>query len=594
MRAKTPAAKIGCPQLRTLLEIPPLRNSAPPILLPLFGNRSALTGDVRSHPMIPDPTNAPPLVAPRDREVTAEAVRELLRVNGFTLYRVAALTRARYPHQAAYHIRRNFYSQLRSGLSPTFQQVLALAELTGSRLWDCLANFGFSLSDIPRLQAVLPRRRTGLIDKDLVDPQGLLPFLRYRRPGATLPATAPLSQLLEPSGSYPALPLIAPAHGDFVYAKIGTEDILAFPELLPGSIVRANPRLVGSFLPEAPSQRSRPLFLVEHRRGLNCGRLRVRGPNRVAFVTSDPSLANVEFRLGTEARILGVVDLELRFRPASGRRRGTVDATARISPDLAEPWNPKRIETRTSRSGALLETARLRAGLSFRSASKLSRVVAKILGDDRYFASSSTLSDYEAGDKLPRHIHKLFTLATVYSFAFRNLLRSFGIAIDDLGNTTAALETKTSRARIRQTKEELRDGFFEKVRNEFGHLPLFLANALPTLSGLAHISLRDVFWFGGETNPLHPSLRGAFFALVNRRSKKPRIFSGMPLCTQPLYLLQQRGGSYLAASCAIENERLVLYAYPQGFTEVQPVRRHIDADVVGQVVGIARSLLSPP
>jgi transcriptional regulator with XRE-family HTH domain len=535
--------------------------------------------------MIPDETN--PTLDPRERKAIAEAVREMLRVKGFTLYRVAALSRARYPQQAAYHIRRNFYSQLRSGLSPTFQQVLALAELTGSRLWDWLALFGFSLGAIPRLQAVLARPRTGRIDKDLVDPHALVPFFHYRRPGAPLPTVAPLSQLLERSGSYPARSL-PPVRTDFVYAKIGAEDALAFPELRHGSIVRADPRLVGSFLPRAPGQRSHHFFLVEHASELNCGRLRVSTPNRIAFVTVNSPLANVEFRLGTEARILGVVDLELRFCPVAGKRRGTANAKPRRSSDLAEISKPTRIATRTSRrSGAWLETARRLAGLSFRCASKLSRVVAKTLGDDRYFASSGTLSDYEAGDRMPRHIHKLFTLAIVYSLAFRDLLRSFGIALHDFGSVA---ETEVPRMRTPRTRD---NGFFENLQNQFGHVPLFLESALPDLSGLAQASLRDVFWLGGERNPLHPSLRGALFVLVNRRSKTPRVISRTSAWTQPLYLLQQRDGSYLAVSCAIENGRLVVYAYSQGSPEGQPVRRHIDADMVGQIVGIARSLLSP-
>jgi hypothetical protein len=144
--------------------------------------------------MIRDQYNATPypIHDPREREATVQAVRNILRAKGFTLYRVAALARTRYPRQTAYHIRRNFYSQLRTGLSPTFQQLLALSELTGYRLWDWLAVFGFSPGDISQLQAVLPRPRTGLIDKDLVDPRARFPFLRYRRPGATLPAVAPL------------------------------------------------------------------------------------------------------------------------------------------------------------------------------------------------------------------------------------------------------------------------------------------------------------------------------------------------------------------------------------------------------------------
>jgi transcriptional regulator with XRE-family HTH domain len=528
--------------------------------------------------MIPDEPH--PALDARGGEAIAGAVRERLRGRGLTLYRLATLSRTRYPLQRACHIRRNFYSQLRADLSPTLEQVLALAELTGSRLWDWLAVFGFSLANIPRFQAILTRPRTGRIDEDLVDPQGPLPFLRYRRPGEMLPTAAPMSQLLERAGSYAASALMTSARNDFVYAKIGTDDTLSFPELLPGSIVRADPRLVPSSLPRESIERSRHLFLVEHSRGLNCGRLRVTAPNRIAFVTDNPSLAKLQLRLGTEARILGVVDLELRFRPTEG-----IPAVPQIVPNHAEQWNPGRIAARAAeRPGAFLAAARLRAGLSFRSASKLSRLVAKTLGDHRYFTSPGTLSDYESADKLPRHIHKLFTLAIIYCVAFRDLLRAFGIKLDGPPGTTGG----------QRTKDERPGGFLESMQNKFGELPLFLASTLPTLSGLARVSLRDVFWLGGEQNPLHLSLRGALFVLVNRRSKKPRVFSRMSSWMQPLYLLQERDGSYVAASCAIENGRLMLYAYPQGSAEKKSLRRQIDADVVGQIVGIARSLASPP
>jgi hypothetical protein len=553
--------------------------------------------------MICDQYNAAPypIHAPREREATVQAVSNILRAKGFTLYRVAALARTRYPHQTAYHIRRNFYSQLRSGLSPTFQQLLALSKLTGYRLWDWLAVFGFSPGDVPRLQAVLHRPRTGLIDKGLVDSQSLLPFLRYRRPGTTLPAVAPLSQLLEGFGSQPAASLVERTRRDFLYAKIGAEDAIAFPELLSGSIVRADPRLVGSLLPRTPREISRHLFLIEHSRGLNCGWLRAAGLDRIALVTSDEQPASPEFKLGTEARILGVVDLELRFRQASGKRVALAAADIDIPPDLREPWKPTGIDLPTGRErpSALLKKARLRAGLTFRSASALSREIAKTLGDHRYFASYGTLSDYEARDKLPRHIHKLFSLSIVYSLTFQALLGSFGIELDDGGKTVIASQASVSSgpratARpVRRRNEEESDSFFESMQEQFGDLPLFLGSALPSLSGLLHISLRDIFWVGGQANLLHPTLRGALFILVNRRSKRPRILSRMPLWNHPLYLLQNRDGSYLAGSCVIERGRLAVFAYPHGFAERQPVRRHTDADVVGEIVGVARSLLPP-
>jgi hypothetical protein len=126
-------------------------------------------------------------------------------------------------------------------------------------------------------------------------------------------------------------------------------------------------------------------------------------------------------------------------------------------------------------------------------------------------------------------------------------------------------------------------------------LPFFLRDALQALTRLKSIGLRDLFWTeGGHANPLHPSLKGAFLLLINRRAKKPRAYSGLSLRAQPLYLLQTRDGSYLCGSSAMEDGRLVLYDYSDQTNQTKPARRLVDGEVVGQVVAIVRSLLSPP
>jgi len=524
-----------------------------------------------------DESNAGP--EPSDGEAIAAAVRRTLLRYGFTLYRVAALSRAQFPHLPAYHIRRNFYSQLRSGLTPTLPQVLALAEITDSRLWDWLRIFGFSLEDIPRLQVTLARPRTTIVDDDLVDQASIVPFLRYRQATASWPSIAPLSQFLERVGSHAANDLLA-ADRKFIYAKIGTDDRLAIPDLLPGSIVRADPRLVRSSLPRLTGQSSRAYFLAEHGAGLMCGQLRICGSDRVAFAISDPSLANQEFRIGSDMRILGVVDLELRFHPVSREH-----SPIQILPGVSASSIPARVAPQDGgHPAALLRMARLHAGLSFRAASNLSRLVAKMLGNFRYFASPGTLSDYEVRDTLPRRIHKLFTLAIVYGVKFQDLLRAFGVAVKEFDRVKPSKVAEAGPP----------EGFLESIRHELGDIPIFMAKALPTLSGLARISLRDVFLLERDAGALHPWLRGTRFVLVNRRSKKPRRNPQAHAWSQPVYLLQERQGSYVAASCAVEDGKLMLYTYPQHSIGKRPMRRHLDADVVGQIVGAARFLLLQP
>lgn len=536
----------------------------------------------------------------RKRATLIRAVRELLGTKNLTLYKAAALTRMRFPNQPARHIRPNFYSQLRSGLSPTFEQLIALSGVTGYRVRDWLLVFGFSLDMIPRLEALMSRPGTGLIDHDLAGPETLLPFLRYRPGHGTAAATTPLSLILEQPGPKAAFSPLPAIPGTFLYAKIGARDALSFPELSLGSIVRADTRVQASLLPRRVGEASRHYFLVENNQGIHCTRLRVIGPNRFAFTASKLSFTETQLELGTASRILGFVDLEFRFRSSTSRQpTPNKQIVAALSgPGESARSTPIEAPITSQRPGPLLRRARLHAGLSFRCASKRSREIAQFLGDTRYFASPGTLSDYEAGDMLPRHIHKLFTLSILYSLGFRALLSSFGLTLDLTGSPATGSETfpsqDTSSHHTPITDEEQKDSFFDALQSQFGELPLFLWGALPELAGLSRLSLRDVFWVGREPKLLHPSLRGALFLLVNHRKKKPSSSLELALSEQPLYLLQDRDGSYLASSCGIERGRLTVFTYPDSTAHTQPLRQHVDAEVVGEIVGVARSLSSPP
>jgi hypothetical protein len=572
------------PQVRSVLKMPPLPQTAGSICR--FRNR--VYGDARYRSMSSAPKGDVSFEVLQKREAIIEAVRKALQAKGLTLYAVAALSRARYPEEKAYHIRRNFYFQLRTGWSPTVQQVALLSQLTQTSLWDWLRLFEFSLGNIPRLQAVLGRPRTGLIENAFVDQSAVMPSLRYRQPGTPLLPVAPLSQFLEFSGSQPVGSFVVDSSGDFIYAKIGYEDTFAYPELLPGSIVRANRRLVDSSVSAALGARSDCFFLVEHDRGLSCGQLQFRGWDRIALLTSDLLQDALDLRLGHNARILGVIDLEFRF-PSNPPKQQF------ISSRPEEPSAPLRNRMDRKRIGVLIEKARLRAGLSFRAASKLSREISRILRDRRYIASPGTLSDYEAVDRLPRQIHKLFTVATLYCLSFGELLRAAGIQVDitnaSLKKTIPVSESPAfARALFGHNNGE---EFFENLRKRFGELPVFLAGALPALSGLSHISMRDVFWYSDEIKSPHPALRGAFCLLVNRRKKMPRMPPHTPLVSQSLYLFRDRAGTYLAANGTIGSGHLILYTYPRGTAENRPVRRQIDVDIVGQIVGIVRFLFRP-
>jgi hypothetical protein len=107
---------------------------------------------------------------------------------------------------------------------------------------------------------------------------------------------------------------------------------------------------------------------------------------------------------------------------------------------------------------------------------------------------------------------------------------------------------------------------------------------------LSAVSLDDFVWIGGEHNPLHPYLSNGLLVVVNRRKKRPTYLRSKPLWQQPIYVLQKRDGTYLCACCGVENGALIVHPHSPNFYRPIQLRNHYDAEVVGQIVAIARKL----
>jgi hypothetical protein len=208
------------------------------------------------------------------------------------------------------------------------------------------------------------------------------------------------------------------------------------------------------------------------------------------------------------------------------------------------------------------------------------------------------LSDYEASDRPPRHVHKIFTLCILYSLGFSELVKSFGLTFSESelapipDEWLARRGPPDSKDREEPTEGETdASGFFSILLNQFGEIPFFLRNSLDSLSGLTEVSLRDVFWVSGQPQSLHHPFDGVLFPVVNRRRKKQQTFRRKSVCEQPLYLLMKRDRSYLPASGSLEDCLLIIHPHSEGFIQPELLRNGLDAEVVGQIVTVVRSLV---
>lgn len=460
----------------------------------------------------------------------------------------------------------------------------SLSRISGYRLEDWLRVFGFDLEDIPTLQVRLPSKRTIVLDSSLTDPNEWISWVRSRASGDAIPPLAPMAQLLEFAPPRRIGSVSEPSSG-FLYAKIGREDALAFPDLVPGSIVRINRDIRPHPALQENLTVSDQFFFVEHSKGFFCCRIRLLPKNMIVPFDNGLSFAQVELRVPQEARIWGAVDFE--FRPLLDVEEPHVPR------DLAWHWKPQSL-TQAEGFGQLLRRLRRRLHISTREAARVSHTVAHLQDDVRYSSSPSSLSDYELRNTPPRDLHKLMTLCSTYGLPFASAMREIGVDVRNAGAEPMPdrfVFRNASKVGIRSASLAPlgRPGGLELLLEMcLNEVPFFLRDRLDYFSGGKQVSIDDLFWIGGEDEPLHPYLANGLIAIVNRRRKTPIHFQSKPVWQQPIYVVLGRDGKYLAASCGIEDNKLVVHPYGPDFHPSAEYRYHRDAEVVGQIVAVAR------
>lgn len=524
-------------------------------------------------------------------------VREILSTRGLTLYNVSRQSAEIFGRSSRFYVPLNLYYDLAHTLSiPTIHQMFALSQITGYRLSDWLSVFGFDLDAMSRLQILIPRQQTTILDSTVYDTNAWIPWFAERPESGDASSIVPLGHILTWGAPRRVRDLLVLNKRTYLYAKVGERDLYALPYFVPGSIVRVDVRP----LEEQPLSHSTNgdgrFFLVEHDFGSTCSRLLRVGKDRILLHCPQRPCAERELHIGRDARIIGVIDAEIRPMAPDNYARRAMTESASLGNQRLER-SPREL---TSLKG-LLRYSRTSLGLTFRDASSISRWIAGALSDDLYFAAASTLSDYEALSTAPRHIQKILTLCLLYRIGFDQLLRASGFPLGRTGSEPIPDSLVPRRRQVpgrnhgtpllseKEVKEP--SDFVTAFVGQWEEIPLFLRLSLDEITGLRNFSLSDVFWINGNNVRQHPLLANASLIGVNRRARKPSADAGNAICEQPLYLILRRDGSYTCGRCSLNECNLVVHGYPGSSVSAQQFRNDIDAEVVGQVTTILRRLV---
>jgi hypothetical protein len=490
-----------------------------------------------------------------------------------------------YGRGTPYYLSDHLYYDLRTaGASPSLYQIASLSRISGYRVRDWLRVFGFHLENIARAQIALREKRTILLDPSVDDSEAWVStFILASSDTVALSTCTPLSQLLQRSDAV-RLRSIAAATAHSLYVQIGERDTFSCPEVLPLSVVRF--RLLGSkdASVKLGEDASRQLCLIENNGRLFCCRIRVL-ENGLVSPLSGSLYPGIELET-PESKLLGIADLEIR---SLARMPISDPATSGFLKLKGAALLPGSI------LGHNFLAARERMGYTLREVSSISRSVAYLLDDARYFVSSSSMSDFETRARAPRHIHKLITICILYGLRFFDLLQAAGIGIGSTGEEVMPDEFVGGRSeapeKVRPVSAKSSEHWFtDLLSSRIGEIPFFLRESLDELSGLATLSLNDFFWIPPDEDPLHPALIDAVLVIVNRRKKKPSYVQTRPPWKQPIYLLRRRDGSYFCGCCELSEGDLIIHRYASDGHSRYRLRNRFEAEVIGELATIMRRL----
>jgi hypothetical protein len=238
---------------------------------------------------------------------------------------------------------------------------------------------------------------------------------------------------------------------------------------------------------------------------------------------------------------------------------------------------------------------REKLGFTMRDVETASEKLARKRGNEEYFVPISRLSDVETKGVTPS-IYRLYSLAVIYRVRFREMLSLYGVEID---LTVADLETSTppkshlsralKSARVAQIPVRIDPSFdprktlnFGRMVEEWGVVPLiYLEQLSKTGFTYGHI--------GSEDLTMYPILAPGSFIQVDET--KNRVIEGgwRSEYERPIYFVETRE-DYVCCWCTLTHETIILQPHPLSPVSPRVLPYPQDAEVIGQVVGVAMKL----
>lgn len=246
-------------------------------------------------------------------------------------------------------------------------------------------------------------------------------------------------------------------------------------------------------------------------------------------------------------------------------------------------------------AGEKLRTLRERLGLSIRMVETASEKLAIKYNNPDYFVSLSRLSDIETKEIIPS-IYRIYSLSVIYRADYHQILEMYGIDLgrvpDDL-NISETPNSGLAGALEHQEQVEmplmLDPGFREdsttlvvRMIQRWGLAPMaLLKNFVDRKYTYGYVGTKD--W------TMYPLILPGAFVQIDESKRRVEEGSWRSEYERPIYFVEMRDG-FTCCWCDVEGTMLTLRSHPMSPVKIRTVRLGSEAEILGQVVGVAMRL----
>ena len=246
-------------------------------------------------------------------------------------------------------------------------------------------------------------------------------------------------------------------------------------------------------------------------------------------------------------------------------------------------------------AGKNLRTLREKLGLTMRDVEHSSARIAEKYRNEEFSVPPSRLSDIETKGILP-NIFRLYTLSIIYRRDIRELMSWYGV---DLNNTPSDLglvsppksHVSDALAGLASVRVPVRmdPGFDERRTTNLGRM--VEKWGLVPVAYLAQFANSDFTYgyVGTEDFTMYPILPPGSFIQVDESRNRVVEGSWRSEYERPIYFVETRDG-HTCSWCSMRREEIILQPHPLSPVPVRILRHPQEAEVLGQVVGVAMKL----